>query len=83
MDCDTFIDLMTEYLEEDLSRENSSLWEKHFQDCEACNKFFKSFRKSLDLIANVRRGECPPEVRERLESLLLEKVQQARGREGY
>ena len=65
---------MTEYLEEDLEREDERLWEKHFEGCPPCNKFFESFKKSLELIEHIKGGNCPAEVRVRLEKLLLEKV---------
>lgn len=73
MDCHTYIDLMTEYMEDDLSRDERALWEKHFADCEACKQFFQSFSSSVQLVDYLKTRPAPAPVRQRLQRVLEER----------
>jgi len=74
MDCHTYIDLMTEYMEGDLSAEERELWERHFADCEGCKQFFESFRSSVQLVNYLKTQPAPPQVRQRLQNILDERL---------
>ena len=74
MDCGRYVDLMTEYMEGDLSAPDQKLWEKHFDDCGRCKDFFHSFESSLELVTYVKAQGCPLHVKQRLDKFLHEKL---------
>jgi predicted anti-sigma-YlaC factor YlaD len=74
MDCSNYVDLMTEYMEGDLSAPDQNLWEKHFDGCPNCKDFFRSFKSSVELINYVKTEGCPVPVRQRLEKVLQERL---------
>ncbi len=74
MDCHKYIDLMTEYMEDDLSTDARAIWQKHFNDCPACADFFKSFESSVDLVKFIETEGCPSGVRKRLDRFLQERL---------
>ena len=76
MKCSEYVELMSEYLDRELSAEDCRLWESHFQDCPPCKTFFESFRSSVELLDYMRRDECPQAVAERLERLVQEKARE-------
>ena len=63
---------MTDYLEDDLSGQEKSLWEKHFGDCPECKQFFESFQSSLDIVEFLQTNSCPVSVKKRLEAIVVE-----------
>ena len=79
MKCGQYVDLMSEYMDKELSTEDRQLWEKHFQDCPPCQTFFQSFRSSVELLNFIRKDGCPTAVAERLEKLVLEKAREKAG----
>lgn len=74
MECSRYVDLMTEYMEGDLSGPDQNLWEKHFNGCSNCKDFFHSFESSVELIKFVETEGCPLPVRQRLEKVLQERL---------
>jgi predicted anti-sigma-YlaC factor YlaD len=74
MDCEKYIELMTDYMEGDLAAPDQDLWEKHFNDCGNCKDFFRSFESSLELIHFIKTRGCPLPVRQRLEKVLRERL---------
>ncbi len=80
MKCKAYLELMSDYLDQELTDEDRSLWEKHFQDCPPCHSFFESFKSSVELLEFMRRDACPKQVAERLERLVLEKARELAGR---
>lgn len=74
MDCSRYVDLMTEYMEGDLSPPDQQLWEKHFAGCSHCKDFFHSFESSLELVNYIKTQGCPLPVKQRLEKVLQERL---------
>jgi anti-sigma factor RsiW len=74
MDCENYVDLMTEYLEGDLSPHDRDAWEKHFADCPPCKDFFASFRSSLELVTYLRARPAPQPVRDRLHRVISDRL---------
>ncbi len=72
VDCSRYIELITDYLENDLSAEEKSLWEKHFSDCPECKNFFESFKSSLEAVEFLAANCCPRHVKQRLEGILVD-----------
>lgn len=76
MNCEEFIEGMSDYLDTEISEEEKKEWKKHCQGCEACRKFFQSFKSGLELMQHLREENCPPNVRERLEKVLGIKIKE-------
>ena len=74
LSCQQFVDMMTEYMEEDLTQEDKAIWERHFSDCPNCNSFFNSFKSSVDLVQHLQEEACPQEIASRLERIVSEKA---------
>ena len=72
MDCMQFVELMSDYVDGDLSAEDAALWQKHFDECKNCAPFFKSFASSLDLVKYLKEQPCPREVRARMSKLIAD-----------
>lgn len=72
MDCYKFVELMSEYVEGDLSPENTALWQKHFESCKNCAPFLKSFESSRELLQYLKEKKCPDEIKTRMESLIAD-----------
>lgn len=75
MNCREYVDLMTDYLEGELSQQKKDLWEKHFGDCPDCKRFFESFQSSLDIVEFLQTNTCPVSIKNRLEAIVVETAQ--------
>ncbi len=75
MNCLDYIEMLSDYLEEDIDGENRNNLEKHIHECEECRKFFNSFKSSVDLYHNMQTKQCPPALEEKLRNLFAEKIQ--------
>lgn len=74
MDCAQYIELMSEYMDGDLSDSELAIWKKHFNDCPDCADFFTGFESSVELVKFIQAEGCPTGVRKRLESFLEERL---------
>ena len=78
MTCQRYVDLMTEYMEDDLRPADREIWERHFHDCDGCRNFFTGFKNSLELTRYVEEKGVPEPVRERVERVLVERARRRR-----
>jgi predicted anti-sigma-YlaC factor YlaD len=67
---------MSDYIDGDLTPEEKEVIDNHFGDCEKCRNFFHSFKNSIQLIEYLEINSCPPEVKERLDLMLTQKIKQ-------
>ena len=72
LECPDYLNLITDYMENDLSSDKRALWEKHFSDCPPCREFFESFQSSLEMVEFLQANSCPTKVKERLEMILVD-----------
>lgn len=49
MNCDEMVEIITDYLEETLSRESRSRFERHLEGCPACLDYLNQMRVTLRL----------------------------------
>ena len=74
MDCEKYMSLMSEYMDNEILPEDRKLWEKHFNDCEPCKRYFLSFESGMELVQHAKHNGCPDAVKERLARFLAEKT---------
>ena len=73
--CKEMIQVLTEYLEDDLSTEEKARFEQHMSKCSPCMAFLRTYETSSELATNALRAEeIPDEVQERIRSFLKEKL---------
>ncbi|MEZ0109496.1 anti-sigma factor RsiW [Catenulispora sp. EB89] len=66
MDCDEFVELVTDFLEGALPEADEARFITHLAECSGCETYLEQFRQTIDTL-----GELPPEslsgeARERL-----------------
>lgn len=69
-DCRNVIDLLSAYLDSDLSEPQRAEIESHMQVCEPCREFLDSLRKTRDGIRGLRESDIPETCRELLRDVL-------------
>jgi predicted anti-sigma-YlaC factor YlaD len=74
MTCREAIALMGDYLESLLNDEALAELEAHFRDCAPCRAYFNTYRRTRDVAGAEGRVEMPPEMKERLEAFLIERI---------
>lgn len=72
--CKELVDLMADYLEGQLDPEVARDLDQHLTDCPPCLNFLKTYRATTRLIREVACEEIPPELGERLERFLRERL---------
>jgi len=73
--CQQVIDALGEYLDGDLSLEDTQVFERHMRDCPPCNAFFKTYRKSGDIAREVLcKREVPQELQDRVQAFLKDRL---------
>jgi hypothetical protein len=66
LSCQEVVDLVTDYLEEELADERTALFEQHLNFCEGCVLYVDQMRATVAMAGRIREEEVPPETRERL-----------------
>ncbi len=74
MSCKELVDLMADYLEGQLEPDVARDLDRHLADCPPCLNFLKTYRATTRLIREVACEEIPPELGERLERFLRERL---------
>jgi len=64
--CREAVELVTDYLEDALSRRDRQRLEAHLADCPHCTEYFEQFRVTIRTIGRIEPEELAPEVRDDL-----------------
>ena len=56
MDCDEFVELVTDFLDGALSQADQARFVEHLTMCDGCETYLAQFRQTIDTL-----GELPPE----------------------
>lgn len=72
--CRAVVDLILAYLEGTLAPTERKAFEAHISDCQKCWTFLKTYRNTVDLGRELREDAIPPDVHERLESFLRDRL---------
>lgn len=66
MACSDFVELVTEYLENELPIELRGRFEQHLDICSGCREYLHQIRVSIDALRQAWERTVPPDDRERL-----------------
>jgi anti-sigma factor RsiW len=61
--CQQAVELVTDYLEEALSRADRRRFEKHLAGCPHCTEYFAQMRATIALAGRITPGDLTPEMR--------------------
>jgi anti-sigma factor RsiW len=75
--CKDIVDLLSAYMDEDLSGEARRELDRHMAACPPCIRFLESLKETRAHVRALRCEEIPPEVQALLRKFL---VREARGR---
>jgi anti-sigma factor RsiW len=64
--CNEVVELVTAYLDDALPAEDRERFEEHLVFCDGCDRYLEQMRATISATRNVRGGELPPELEERL-----------------
>lgn len=64
--CNEVVELVTAYLDDALPAEDRERFEEHLVFCDGCDRYLEQMRSTISATRNVRVGELPPELEERL-----------------
>jgi predicted anti-sigma-YlaC factor YlaD len=64
--CRELVDLVTDYLEDALSRAERVRFEKHLAGCSHCRTYIDQFRETISLAGRLREDDVSPAARDAL-----------------
>jgi anti-sigma factor (TIGR02949 family) len=64
--CQEVVELVTEYLEQALSAEETALFEQHLNFCDGCVSYVEQMRATAALVGRLSEEDVPAETRDRL-----------------
>jgi anti-sigma factor RsiW len=64
--CNEVVELVTAYLDGALPAEDCERFEEHLVFCDGCDRYLEQMCATISATRNVRVGELPPELEERL-----------------
>lgn len=69
--CKEILEALTEYLEGDMSAEDSKTFEEHMEACAPCHRFLLTYEKSSQLARQtLGKEDVPAEVQDRVRNFL-------------
>jgi len=68
--CPECMDLLADYVDGVLPREQAELLEWHLEGCPPCVAFLNTYRGTVDAAKRLRQTTLPPELREKLIAFL-------------
>jgi len=74
MNCKEVVKSVHEYLDGELTQEITAQFEKHLQECQPCQKFLQSYRKTIQLLKKTWDKEMPLEPSKKIWRLLERKL---------
>jgi len=66
LSCQEVVDLVTDYLEGELSAHDSALFEQHLNFCDGCVWYVDQIKATVAAVGRIREEEVPPETRKQL-----------------
>jgi predicted anti-sigma-YlaC factor YlaD len=69
MDCEQIADLLSSYLDDDLSREETRLVEKHLESCADCRELMEYLRRAQAAMRSLPEIEVPADLLQRLNAI--------------
>jgi predicted anti-sigma-YlaC factor YlaD len=66
MSCQEFVELVTEYLENNLLPEVRELFDEHRGVCPGCETYFEQIRQTISTLRSIGEEQVPPETKQKL-----------------
>jgi len=66
MNCEEFVELVTAYLEGELSGGERTEFEEHLRSCAGCDRYLAQFRTTITLLGELPEESLSPMARGRL-----------------
>ena len=63
MNCETFVELVTAYLEDELPPEERVAFEEHMRLCPGCDTYLDQFRTTISLLGELPEQTISPAAR--------------------
>jgi hypothetical protein len=60
--CRELVELVTDYLEDNLSRRDRARFESHIDGCVNCRRYLEQFRETIRLTGTLREDDISPEA---------------------
>lgn len=76
MECPECMDLLADYVDGSLPRDQAELLEWHLEGCGPCVAFVRTYKGTVDAARRLRETTLPPELKEKLRAFLKRSVQQ-------
>jgi predicted anti-sigma-YlaC factor YlaD len=64
--CQEVVELVSDYLEQALTADETALFEQHLNFCEGCVVYVDQLRTTIETLGQVREEDLPKPTRERL-----------------
>ncbi len=64
--CREMVQLVTAYLEDELSARDRRRFERHLRHCEGCTTYVEQMRETIRLAGSLREDDLQPRVRDEL-----------------
>ncbi|HKN47572.1 MAG TPA: zf-HC2 domain-containing protein [Candidatus Polarisedimenticolia bacterium] len=77
--CRDVIDLLTEYMEGDLPRDQASGLEAHLGVCPACGEFLATLRTTRAAVGSIRCEDLPADCHRQLRAFLDKRLKAPKG----
>ena len=74
MKCREVVDLLSDYIEGNLSDTEIAAIRKHLEGCANCKTFFDSLKTTVRLTKRIEPEEVPSDVVDRLQSFLKQRI---------
>lgn len=68
--CRDIVELLAEYLDEELDRATAEALEAHLADCQECMAFISTYRGTVRMARQLREEQIPDQLRQRLLTFL-------------
>jgi len=66
MDCDEFVELVTDFLEGALSQADQDRFVEHLTSCDGCETYLAQFRRTIDTLGELPAESISDEARDKL-----------------
>jgi anti-sigma factor RsiW len=66
MNCQQFVELVTSYVEDQLSVEERADFEEHLRLCPGCDRYLEQFRTTISLLGELPEESLSPGARDQL-----------------
>lgn len=70
LQCRDIVELLAEYLDEQLDSATAAALEAHLSGCEECTAFTNTYRKTVQALRQLKEEDLPSQLRDRLRAFL-------------